>query len=66
MTSAYVLARERMARPEVAAAIAIAPPLISAGGKLLEEKHWGSDVLGGVLAAAMVSAACLAAYEAAR
>lgn len=65
-TAAYVLVREGRARPLVALPVALAIPLVSAGGKLLEEKHWASDVLGGVLAAAAVAAGCLASYELAR
>jgi membrane-associated phospholipid phosphatase len=62
-TSAYVLAREGLVRPELAGTVAALIPLISAGGKLIEEKHWASDVLGGALAAAAVSTAALATYE---
>lgn len=65
LTAAYVLAREGVARPAVAFPVALAVPLAMAGGRVLEEKHWASDVLGGYLGAAAVAAACLAAYEAA-
>jgi len=66
MTAGYVLAREGLMSREAAVATALGLPLISAGGKMLEEKHWGSDVLGGLLAAVSMSAACLAIYEAVR
>lgn len=66
LTTAYVLAREGLARPGLAAPVAVAIPLVSAGGKLVEEKHWASDVLGGYLAGVAVAAACAAGYELAR
>jgi membrane-associated phospholipid phosphatase len=61
-----VLVAEGLARPEVALPLALAIPAVSAGGKLLEEQHWASDVLGGSLAAVVVAATCLAGYERAR
>jgi membrane-associated phospholipid phosphatase len=65
LTTAYVLAREGLARPGTALATALAVPLATAGGRVLVEKHWASDVLGGYLGGIAVAAACLAAYEAA-
>ena len=65
LATAYVMAREGLARPAVAFPAALAVPLVTAGGRVLEEKHWASDVLGGYLGAAAVAAACLVAYEAA-
>lgn len=65
-TAAYVAAREGIARPGTAAAAAAAVPLATAGGRVLVEKHWASDVLGGYLAALSLAAACAAAYELAR
>jgi len=64
-STAYVMAREGLARPAVAAPAALAIPLALAGGRMIVEKHWASDVLGGCLAAVAVAAACLAGYEAA-
>ncbi len=63
MTAAYILEREGLILPGSAVALALGVPLLSAGGKLVEEKHWGSDVLGGLLAAVMLSSACVTAYE---
>lgn len=65
-TTAYVAAREGIARPGAAAAAAAAVPLATAGGRVLVEKHWASDVLGGYLAALSLAAACAAVYEVAR
>ncbi len=63
LASAYVLTRESLAPPAVAIPLALAYPLASAGGKLVEERHWASDVLGGSLAGIAVAAGCLALYE---
>lgn len=65
LASAYVLAREGFARPAVAFPVALMVPLVSAGGRMIEEKHWASDVLGGYLGGTAVAAACVSAYEAA-
>jgi cytochrome c5 len=66
LVTAYVLARERLARPEITFPVALTVPLVLAGARMLEEKHWASDVLGGYAGAISLSAACLAAYEAMR
>lgn len=65
LASAYVLAREGLARPAVAFPLALMMPLVTAGGRMIEEKHWASDVLGGYLGGTAVAAACVSAYEAA-
>jgi membrane-associated phospholipid phosphatase len=66
MTAAYVLAREGIARPGTALPVAAVLPLATSGGRVLQEKHWASDVLGGYLGGLALAAACAAAYEAAR
>jgi membrane-associated phospholipid phosphatase len=63
--AAYVGVREGLAHPGVALPAALALPLMTAGGRVLLEKHWASDVLGGYLGALTVAAASLTAYEAA-
>lgn len=63
LTAAYVLAREGRARGGVAIPAALALPLVTAGGKLVQQRHWATDVLGGYLGAVAVAAACLAGYE---
>ena len=65
LAAAYVLSREGVARPGVAFPVALAVPLVTAGGRVLEEKHWATDVLGGYLGAVALASACAAAYEAA-
>lgn len=66
LATAYVAARERLAPAQAALPAALLVPLATAGGRVLVEKHWASDVLGGYLGGIAVAAACLAAYEAAR
>jgi membrane-associated phospholipid phosphatase len=65
LAAAYVLARERLARGGIAIPAALALPLATTAGRVLQEKHWASDVLGGYLGGIAVATACLAAYEAA-
>ena len=66
LAAAYVLAREGIARPGIALPAAAAVPVLTAGPRMLVQKHWASDVLGGWLGGVCVAAACLAAYEATR
>jgi membrane-associated phospholipid phosphatase len=66
LTAAYVLAREGVARPAVALPVAALLPLATAGGRVLQEKHWASDVLGGYVGGLALAAACAATYEAVR
>ncbi|MBV9772637.1 MAG: phosphatase PAP2 family protein [Gemmatimonadetes bacterium] len=66
LSTAYVLSREGIAHPAVAMPVAMTVPLVTAGGRMLVEKHWASDVLGGYLGGVALAAACLAAYEATR
>lgn len=66
LTTAYVLSREGLARSEIAAPVALMVPLVTASGKILAQRHWASDVLGGYLGGTAVAAAWLSAYEAAR
>lgn len=66
LTAAYVLSREELVAPYVAFPAAMTLPLVSATARLMEEKHWVSDIAGGVLAATTLSAISLAVYEAVR
>jgi hypothetical protein len=66
LTAAYVLAREGLAPAAAALPTALALPLLTAGGKLIEQKHWASDVAGGYLGALALAGAGAAAYERAR
>jgi undecaprenyl-diphosphatase len=66
LAAAYVLSREGIAPPALAFPAALAVPAVTAGGRMLVQKHWASDVLGGLLGGVAVAAACLSAYEATR
>jgi membrane-associated phospholipid phosphatase len=66
LATAYVLAREGLAHPAFIYPIAMTVPLLMSGARVLEEKHWASDVLGGYLGAIALAAGCLAGYETAR
>ena len=63
VTSAWVLAREELVRPEVVVPIALAIPLVSGVGRLYLDRHWGTDVVAGWLAGLSVAAACASLYE---
>ena len=63
LAAAYVLAREGLARPGVGFPAALAIPAVTAGARMLQEKHWASDILGGYLGGIAVAAVCVAAYE---
>lgn len=66
LTAAYVLAREELAPAAVVFPLAMIVPVVSSAARMIEEKHWISDVLGGYLAAAGLAAAALTGYEAVR
>lgn len=65
LTAAYVLSREDLVRGEIAFPLSLIVPIVSSAARMIEEKHWISDILGGYLAAAGLSCAALAGYEAA-
>lgn len=58
----YVLRREGLTPRWSSGPFALAPAL-AAGGKLLLERHWASDVLGGYLAGVALGSACVGGYE---
>jgi membrane-associated phospholipid phosphatase len=66
MTVAWVLARQELAPAAVVGPLACVLPLVSSGGRMMEDKHWVTDIAGGLLAAIALSATALAAYEAIR
>jgi membrane-associated phospholipid phosphatase len=63
LTSAYLLAERGHARPGIALPIAAALPLVLGGARMLDERHWVSDVVGGYLGGIAIAATCLAGYE---
>jgi membrane-associated phospholipid phosphatase len=66
LTAAHVLSREELVPISLGLAAAVLVPVVTAGGRLLEEKHWVSDIVGGYLGAIAVATMCLAAYEGVR
>ncbi|HEU4537107.1 MAG TPA: phosphatase PAP2 family protein, partial [Polyangiaceae bacterium] len=65
ITGAYVLVREGVASPWVAVPVALAWAG-TALGRLVLDRHWVSDSLGGYLAGVALGTACAGAYELAR
>lgn len=66
VTAAWVFAREGRARAGRAALLAAIAPVLTTAGRIAEEKHWASDVVGGVLGGLTVAGLCLSVYEATR
>lgn len=62
IAAATVLMRERIAS-EAIIPLATIVPIASAAARMMEEKHWLSDIIGGYLAAIALSAAPLTVYE---
>jgi membrane-associated phospholipid phosphatase len=65
LTAAYVLTREELAGAAVAFPVALTVPIASSLGRMMEEKHWLSDVIGGHVAGLTLASLTCAAYEAA-
>lgn len=63
ITATYVLGREAIASPWIAAPLAATFPIVTAVARIMEEKHWITDICGGYLAAVAVSSLPLAIYE---
>jgi membrane-associated phospholipid phosphatase len=66
LMAAYVITREAIAHAAIVYPLALAVPIASSAGRLIEEKHWISDIGGGYLAALALTAAIASAYEATR
>jgi membrane-associated phospholipid phosphatase len=63
LTAAYVLTREGVVSPLVAAPVALAVPLVFGLIQLPGDRHWVSDVAGGWLAGLTIAATCAALYD---
>jgi membrane-associated phospholipid phosphatase len=63
LASAYVLHREDVVGPAAAAPIALLPPLIGGAAKVVEQKHWPSEVAGGFLVAVVIASLSVLVYE---
>jgi undecaprenyl-diphosphatase len=63
LTAGYVLSREGLVPPIVAAPVALAVPLVFGAIQLPGDRHWLSDVTGGWLAGLTVAALCAVVYD---
>ena len=59
-TLSYVLAKERLAPRTALLLLAVLGPAVPSGAKLYAERHWLTDVLGGLAAGAAITAAAAA------
>jgi membrane-associated phospholipid phosphatase len=66
LIAAYVLMREELAHGALAFPVALALPVATSAARLMEEKHWITDIAGGFLAAIALASFASAAYETAR
>jgi membrane-associated phospholipid phosphatase len=66
LAAAYVLTREELAPAALAFPMALAVPVATSLARVVEEKHWITDIAGGFLAAIALASLTSAAYEAAR
>jgi membrane-associated phospholipid phosphatase len=65
LAAAYVISREELAAAAIVFPTATVIPILSSVARLMEEKHWISDIGGGYLAAITLASLSAAAYEAA-
>lgn len=63
LVCAYVFWREGLADGRVVFPIAAAIPLLEGAGRLYLDRHWMTDVVGGLLGGITVAAVCAAGYE---
>jgi membrane-associated phospholipid phosphatase len=63
LTAAYLFRREELIGRAAAVPIALLPPTIGGAAKIIEKKHWPSEVAGGLLVAAVIASLSVLAYE---
>ena len=63
LTAAHVLWREGITDPVVAFPIAAVVPLLEGAGRLYLDRHWTTDVIGGLLGGIAIAAVCILGYE---
>lgn len=63
MTASWIGHREGVVDGRIAIPLALLTPLVTASGKLMERKHWLSDVVGGYAAGIAIATSVLALYE---
>lgn len=66
LAAGYMIAREGVVRPGRVWPLAVVAPAAVGVGRLVQEKHLASDVIGGWLAGTALAAVIAAAYELAR
>jgi membrane-associated phospholipid phosphatase len=63
LAAAYVLHREEVIGTAAAAPVALLPPLVGGLAKVVEQKHWPSEVAGGLLVAVVIASLSVLVYE---
>ena len=63
LSAAYILHRERIIGGAAAVPVALLPPLIGGVAKMVEKKHWPSEVAGGFLVAVVIASLSALVYE---
>ena len=63
LTAAHVLWREGIADPRIVFPVAAMIPILEGAGRLYLDRHWATDVIGGLLAGVTVAAVCVLGYE---
>jgi membrane-associated phospholipid phosphatase len=63
LTAAYSLSRSSVVAPGRAFLSALAIPVVSAGGRFVEERHWPTDIVGGALGGLAVAGLAAAVFE---
>ena len=63
LATAYILHEEQILTPAAAVPLALLPPLIGGLAKMIEQKHWPSEVAGGLLVAVVIASLSILVYE---
>lgn len=63
---AYVMSREKLAPGAIAVPLAVWIPVLSGLSRMYLDRHWATDVGGGLLAGVTLAAGCAGIYERAR
>lgn len=63
LVASYILGRERLLSPMISLPLALTVPLVAAGSRVVVERHWVSDVAGGMSGGMALAGAVLAAWE---
>jgi undecaprenyl-diphosphatase len=66
LATGWVLVREEIAPAWAVVPVALTASLVSTLGRLVLDRHWSSDSVGGTFAGATIGTAAAAIYEAAR